>query len=136
MVNSPALELATWLTEFLPDLGPLFGETKWSVHVAAEPSEPANVITLYDTTGQPTDTDERDIERPSVQVRVRSEAGEYNEAYGLHHKIKQALILNTVDAQTSKFQLISLISDFASIGRDDRGRHIGVSNYSCHRVAK
>lgn len=136
MVNSPAVEIAKWLAASLPALGSYSGTDKWAVHVAAEPDQPANVITVYDTLGLPHDTDELDIMRPAVQVRIRSEAGDYNEAYGLHHEIKMALIKSYIEAETSSFQLITLTSDFASIGRDERGRHIGVSNYLCHRVAK
>lgn len=135
MVDSAALEIAKWLADTLPALGTLFGEDQWAVHVAAEPDAPANVVTVYDTLGLPHDTDELDIMRPAIQVRVRCEAGDYNEAYRLHHEIKMALIKSYIEADTSSFQLITLTSDFASIGRDERGRHIGVSNYLCHRVA-
>lgn len=135
-VSSPAYEIAQWLVASLPALGPLHGTDPWSVHVASEPDEPANVVTLYDTMGLPHDTDELDIMRPSIQVRVRSAPGDYDLGYRLHHLIKTALIHSKIEAETTSFQLITLTSDFASIGRDERGRHLGVSNYQCHRVAR
>lgn len=133
IANSPAYEIGQWLSSQNPDWV-LNGYSDWSIHIANEPPSPGNVITLYDALGLPLDTDQLDIERPTIQVRVRSEARKYNDGYQVHHEIKKMLSSNTmIVCETTTFQMIMMTSDFGSIGRDERGRNIGVSTFQCYR---
>jgi len=134
-VRAPALELADFVAG-KGGLGALHGpkNSSWPVHVAVEPELPMNVVTFYDATGIEPDTDELDIERPAVQVRVRG--ADYNEAYEKQRVIRDLLILEPVEALTSRFFLIVLRGDIMAIGRDDKNNHILTANYSCQRTAK
>lgn len=134
-MRPPALDLAAYLAG-KNGLGALHGDKKstWPVHVAVEPDDPRSVITLYDTTGIEPDTDELDIERPSIQVRARSP--NYEDAYEKMRAVRDLLILEPVEAQTSRFFLIVLRGDIMAIGRDDKNNHILTANYSCQRTAK
>lgn len=134
-MRPPSLDLAAFVAG-QSGLGPLHGgrTTSWPVHVAVEPDDPAGVVTFYDTTGTEPDTDELDIERPSIQVRVRG--ADYGDAYEKARAVRDLLILEPVEAETSRFFLIVLRGDIMAIGRDDKNNHILTANYSCQRTAK
>ena len=83
-MNSPAHDLALKLdAEYVGVFGSASG---WSLAVSTEPDAPVTTITLYDTGGQAPDTDEQDLARPTVQVRVRSES--YTDAYSKHMEVR------------------------------------------------
>lgn len=56
----------------------------WFVGVAREPAEPQNCITVYDTGGQAPDTDQLDIIRANIMVRVRSQDYEDGQAMAVN----------------------------------------------------
>jgi hypothetical protein len=109
-------------------IGTFAGDTNFSIHVGAEPAAPNNVITIYDTPGLEPDTDELDLLRPSFQVRVRVLS--YLEGQAKQEAIRDLLILPFgLTMNGTEYINIVQTSDIASIGRDDEGRHVFVSNY-------
>ena len=69
-MRSPAHDIALHIAG--PGIGTFGGATGWTIAVGTGASSPDTTITLYDTGGEGPDTDELDIERQSIQVRVRS----------------------------------------------------------------
>lgn len=132
-MNSAAHDIALKLVDL--GIATAFGGNKsWSTHVASEPDSPANTITIYDTAGGEPDTDELNHFRPTFQVRVRGAS--FEEAYARQEAIKSALITFAGDTATSRFILIVMASDIASLGRDTKGNHRLVANYRARREAK
>lgn len=127
MTYSPAHDLARYLVS--QGVGALGGTAQWAISIAAEAEVPDDVVTLYDTGGLEPDTDELDLTRPSVQVRVRSK--DYPGAYSKQLAIRDLLTLpNRITVSGgSVFLLVAMSSDIMSIGRDDNGRHVLTANY-------
>lgn len=125
-MKSPAHDIAGYLAS--RGVGTFPG----TISVHAEPAEPANVVTLYDTGGLEPDTDELDLMRPTFQVRVRNldpAAG-----YALQEVIRNLLMLpGRVVTADSAFVMITPSSDIASLGRDDNDRFLTTLNYSAIR---
>ena len=121
-MRSPADDLARWLGT--QGIG-VFGQ---DISVGMEPASPIEVVTLYDTGGEPPDTVELDLFRSTIQVRVRSK--NYAVAYNRHEQIRDTLILpGRIDTGSSVFVEIDMTSDIASIGRDDNDRYLMTANY-------
>ena len=114
---SPAHTLAL----HLESLG--LGTIGQDLHISREPASPDFVTTLYDTGGDEADTDELDIMRPTIQVRVRS--FDYAQAHARHLSIRDALHFTD-----SGFMGVFMTTDVISIGRDDNDRHLLTSNYA------
>lgn len=132
-MNSPAHDIALYLVANA--VGTLPWTSGWAVSVALEPPEPNNSVTVYDTGGQEPDTDELDLMRPSLQVRVRSVS--YQDAYDKQVQIRDLLILpQPISAEDSDFVSIQMTSDILSIGRDDNNRHVLVANYLAIRTER
>lgn len=129
-MNSPAHDIALYLAA--NSIG-VFGS---DLFTATEPATPDRVITTYDYPGGNPDTDELDVRLVNFQVRVRS--ADYNEAYQLQDAIVALLIMpvNGIIAETSRFSLIVLNSDIATLGRDSNQRHILVASYRARRTNK
>lgn len=126
---SPAHEIAIFLAAH--GVGTLGGQTGWGIFVAEEPAKPDNTITLYDDgAGDGPDTDELDIQRSIVRVRVRSAKDDYEGARDKHIEIRDLLIeaapLTTDDAY---FIGLKMLNDPAAAGRDDNERHIITALY-------
>lgn len=125
-MKSPAHDLAIYLST--QAVGTLPG----TISVNAEPADPAEVVTIYDTGGQEPDTDQLDIMRPTFQVRVRSAS--FEACYSLQERIRDLLMLpGRVVTLDSAFVVITPSSDIASLGRDDNNRFITTLNYSAIR---
>lgn len=125
-MKSPAHDLAIYLS--LNGIGTFPG----TISVHAEPADPPNVVTLYDTGGQEPDTDQLDLMRPTFQVRVRNTdpvAG-----YAIQELVRNLLMLpGRIATADSAFVVITPSSDIASLGRDDNGRFLTTLNYSAIR---
>jgi hypothetical protein len=125
-VRSPAHDLAIYLAS--QGVGTFPG----SIAVNAEPADPSDVVTIYDTGGLGPDTDELDLMRPTIQVRVRS--ADHEAGYATQERIRDLLMLpGRVVTQDSAFVIITPTSDVASLGRDDNNRHLTTLNYSAIR---
>jgi hypothetical protein len=126
-MSSPAYELALRLEAL--GVG-VFGT---SIHVGTEPEAPDECVTLYDTGGLEPDTDEMDIRRPTIMVKVRSLS--YLTAYQRQEQIKALFFATPFLTATSRFSAVILASDFISVGQDDNKRHAFTANYRCMRTA-
>lgn len=124
---SPALAIATYLQT--QGVG-LFTATDngWKLTVSTEPSSPANAITIYDTGGLGADTDEQNVFRSLVQVRVRGM--DYADAYAKQEEIRNLLIIpSPVQVPGAGFIGIFAQTDILGIGRDDNDRFVFTANY-------
>ena len=130
-MNSAAHDLALYLDDL--SVGTFGGENDWCLNVNGEPATPNNAITIYDTGGLGPDTDQLDIERPTVQIRVRGSS--FPDAYGKQKLIQGLLIFSSHEMETSNVSGIVQTSDIAAIGRDDKGNHIVTANYQLMRTA-
>lgn len=122
---SPATEIAQRLQTL--GIGTIGATSGWALAVGMEPSQPNNVITVYDTPGQAPDNDDHSVERPTVQVRVRS--FDHQEAYGKSQDVKNALI----SGEFGTFFLITATSEPGLIGRDDNDRFLFTTNFQAMR---
>ena len=134
-MNSPAHDLALYLVAagVMPNFG---GAIPWSAFIAAEPDTPDETVTFYDLPGGEPDTDEMDQFTPAFQVRVRAKL--WVEGYAKQEAIRDALLSSRsgFEAESSRFILVVMTSDIATIGRDDKQRHLIVANYRARREAK
>jgi len=99
-----------------------------AVFTSREPAEPSECLTVFDTTGIGTDTDEQKVEYPRFQVRLRTR--DYAAGMALQQAIRRELI-DGVPAGLSAvgFFGINDVSGPFSIGRDDNDRHLIVTNF-------
>jgi hypothetical protein len=122
-MNSPALDIANYLEAATVDT---------LVYVNAEPPEPNNCITVYDTGGADPMVS-REVYSPTVQVRVRNLDSQA--AYAKQYQIRDVLtsaknqIINATD-----YVAIWQQGDVISIGRDENNRYLLTSNYRIMRV--
>lgn len=122
---SPAHDIAQKLAS--GGLGALGGTSPFAIFVALEPELPDSCITLYDTGGEDSDTDEMNIEYPTIQVRVR--ATSYMSAAGKAREIKTLLMAGELVVGNRRYVGFKVTSDIASIGTTERNRHVLVASY-------
>ena len=127
---SPAHELALHLQA--QGVGTFAGSGDWSIHVAREPLDPANTVTIYDTGGPAPVHYGVGLRQPTVQVRVRAESyiagmGKQGEIFAWLNAIQDATI------GTHVYLGVHLTTDFLAIGRDDNERHLITANYQIQR---
>jgi hypothetical protein len=117
-------------------LGTFAGATGWAVSVGTEPASPDTAITAYDTGGAGPDTDQLDIEQPTIQVRVRSGKGAnaYADAYAKQRAILAALLnVKRVVLDGYLYVGITPTSDILPIGRDDNDRFLLTAKFRVTR---
>lgn len=125
-MKSPAHDLAIYLS--LNGIGTFPG----TISVHAEPADPPNVVTLYDTGGLEPDTDQMDLMQPTFQVRVRNLDPALG--YVMQERIRDLLMLpGRLVTADSAFVMITPSSDIASLGRDDNNRFLTTLNYRAIR---
>lgn len=78
MSLSAAKDLSGYLVTCGLGSSPSLNPDVWHIGYAREPTNPIKCLTLYDTGGRGPDTQELDVRRPSVQLRVRCK--DYDEA--------------------------------------------------------
>jgi len=128
-MSSPAEELANYL--IANGVGTRGASSGWSVNVTTEPTAPDTTVTLYDDGGGNPDTDELDIQKAIVQVRVRStkQTG-YLAAFAKQEEIRDLLIIPApLITDNSRFIGVQMIGNIANIGRDDNDRHVLIATY-------
>lgn len=115
-----------------------FGDgTGWRIFIAAEPSSPDTIITLYDTPGPKPGYCFNKAVKPmrfdNIGIRVR----------GLTYKTARAKMDEIVDALnkrgafsvgTVRYSDIQMVGDVFPIGRDDKDRPVWSSNWQAFRV--
>jgi hypothetical protein len=129
-VKSAAYDFAKFLVA--AGVGAFGGDAQWCINYGAEPDAPGDCITVYDTGGPEPETEELDLLRPTLQVRVR--CVDYESGYAKQLLIRKLLTeTEPVQMETSRFDMVAASSDILSIGRDDSNRFLLTSNYRCIR---
>ena len=102
---------------------------QWSINIGEEPEKPAHTITIYDTGGPGPDTDEMDVDRRTIQVRVRSmrRANGY-ERMSLVRRYLLTTPIKTVEGRA--FFSFIVDQDIAEIGKDDSNRVLFTMNFT------
>jgi len=124
-MRSPAYSIARYLEA--NGFGTLAGTTGWSINYAVEPTAPDETITVIDTGGEPTDTDQMD-RRPTFQVRVRGR--NYDVAYTKLDDVAYFLSnAKPVVLDGTRYVGFMVTSDIASLGKDENNRHLLTINF-------
>lgn len=133
-MRPPSRDIAAMLED---EYGYVFGT---DIFVARQPSEPDEVVTVYDTPGSsPALTlggrSDSDYSYPSVQVRLRTPAPSYPDGYQALENIKEALHGRQGEVrQGVKYELIAASSDVAQLDYDDNNRAQLVLNFALQRT--
>lgn len=125
-MKSPSEEIARYLVTqgYGNQLG---GTAGWSVNFSKEPAKPDKTITVYDTGGPEADTEELDIQYPTIQIRVRAKG--YGDAFNKMEAIRRHLKTAVPAMESYSVKTIRATSSVASIGPDDSGRDILTCNF-------
>jgi hypothetical protein len=131
-MNTPAQDTAVYLAS-LVGFGAFGGATDWSLYVGREPLEPINVITVYDTGGQPpVGKTGAQVRYTTVQARIR--AKEYGEGWQKGDDIVRALVLNTDQATVGGRNVAwSATTDVTFIGRNEADYALFTVNFNLIR---
>jgi len=132
-MNSSAEDIATILETSSAGTGLTVGT---DLFVSREPDTPDAVVSVFDTGGgEPSSGIER-YDFPTVQVRVRGDKMDYENAYVTMESIKTALhkyANQTVNG--TKYIAIWASSDIFSLGYDENDRPLLTLNFRIHRTA-
>lgn len=112
-------------------IGAFGGDFDWGIHVNFQPATPHRTITLYAyDLGSGPDTEQLDLLRVGIQVRVRSgQLGEavdvYQEAHEKQEAIRDLLILPLAPllSEGRTFRWLTMTTDIIPIEVDDNRRH-------------
>ncbi|MCE8418553.1 minor capsid protein [Rhodovulum sulfidophilum] len=128
-MRSPAHDTALFLAA-QGATGAFGGAEGWPVYVGREPLQPVDVVTCYDTGGEPGLL--VDLRCPRVQIRVRSAS--YDAAWQRAAAIYKALVPPVVLAVPGAAILGWMpSSEIAFIGRDDEDRALFTLNFEILR---
>lgn len=122
MTDSPARIVATYLVG--QGIGNPGGNIDTGVFVGNEPPKPNLAVTVYDTEGEDPDTDEFDVFRRTIQIRVRDLS--YDNGYTVQGTIRDLLLAQPVLANV---QGVWMFGDILAIGKDDNERYLFTANY-------
>lgn len=130
-MNPISKDIVDILEGFYKELNLSFSK---NLFISREPAEPANCVTIYDPPSGFVETtnDERQYSYQSFQVRIRSTS--YEEGFQLAYKIVENLkgwsngVING-----TYYASIQISTPPASLGWDDRDRHIVIINYETQR---
>jgi hypothetical protein len=134
---TPAIELAQYLAD--NGVGARGGDAQWGIHVSREPAAPNDVITLYDTGGDPPPAISDELRSRSIQVRVR--AVDYAAGMAKQQEIFDLLAQPAIEGTvnpiernigTHRYIGIWLTGEVTAIGRDDNDRFLITANYETH----
>jgi len=124
---TPAQDIARFIQA--AGLGTVAGTADFSIFVGTEPVKPTNVVTVYDMPGGDIDTDELDVIKADIQIKVR--ALNYLEGYAWLSDIRDAL--HAVLSQTVGSRMycgVTVTADVSSLGTDDNDRQIFVATFN------
>lgn len=131
-MNSPADDIAQYLVS--QGVGALGGTADWAINVDYEPPSPDNVITIYNTGGPGADTDEQNIQYPTVQIRIRSKGN--TAGWTKHEEIRDILAQGAQPKVMASSNVHVLEApDLNSLGRDENKRFLRVADYRLMRSA-
>lgn len=131
-MNSAAVDIAKHLAA--NGIGSFGGNPAhvWSINVAREPVEPQNCVTVYDTGGTGPDTDELNLYRPTVQIRVR--AVDFQEGYNKQAAI-MAVLHSILQTSLGLMNYLSCVAetDITHIGPSENNHYLFTANYQIIR---
>lgn len=136
-MTTPAMELAQYLAD--NGVGARGGDAQWGIHVSREPAAPNDVITLYDTGGDPPPAISVTLRSRSIQVRVR--AVDYAAGVAKCEEIFNLLAQPAIEETPTPLQRdigihryigVWLTGEITHIGRDENDRHLFTTNYEVH----
>lgn len=129
-MNAVSHAIATKLnTEGVGVLGATSG---WRIQANREPTEPDDVLTVYDTGGSAPALFDEELRAPSIQIRTRSH--DYDAAYGKQQEafaVLNAIVNETIEG--FRYLGVWMTSDIIAIGRDENDRFLLTSNYQVER---
>ena len=117
------MSFAAHVHRYLSEVAIVSGAKK----IGIEPDTPDDVITFFDTGGGAADTDQMDIFRPAMQVRVRSK--DYAVGFAKQREIRKALLNARFQFDGVMYLGIQLTSDIAFLQQDERNRYQFVASY-------
>lgn len=136
-MTTPAIELAQYLAD--NGVGARGGDAQWGIHVSREPAAPNDVITLYDTGGDPPPAISVDLRVRAIQVRVRAAdyaagMGKMQEIYALLAQPSIEETVNPIERNIGIHRYVGvwLAGEITHIGRDDNDRFLFTANYDTH----
>lgn len=117
-MTSPADQIANKLPNTV-----VGGATGWTLVIGKAPGEPAKVVCFFDTGGPPPHPSLL-LDFRSVQVLVRGQANEYNDAYTKAQQVKDVLLGITPETLGTGDRIdgITMLSDIAFLNYDDLSR--------------
>ena len=136
-MTTPAVELAQYLAD--NGVGARGGNAQWGIHVSREPAQPDDVITLYDTGGDPPPAISANLRSRAIQVRVR--AVDYLAGVAKQEEIYNLLAQPAIEETPTPLQRdigihtyigVWLTGEITSIGRDENDRFLITANYEVH----
>lgn len=102
--------------------------------ISAMPEEPDEAVCIYDSGGSNPEYD-YSYDRPTFQIRVRGNAGDYRDAYALAAAIRDYLSpLADVTVGTTRYVGIFATGDIFFVGYDGRQRPILTMNFRAART--
>jgi hypothetical protein len=131
--TSPAYEIARYLES--QGVGAFAADSGWSISVAQDGDVPDTTITLADGRGGGPNTDELDVQKSIIHVRVRGgRNAAYNAAYAKQTEIR-GLLIEPAPLVTENMTFIGLtmVGLIARLGQDSHDRHILMATYEAER---
>lgn len=113
------------------------GEAQWGIFVGSEPSQPDNVITVYDVPGvvQKTMSEPNHFFQSGFQVRVRSR--DYLTAHAKTEECRKALDrIGKFEKDGIWYDNVTMDDEPLPLGEDNNNRRIFVVNGTAYRQEK
>jgi len=123
-INPPTVDLRPLLA---PSIGAIGGVADWAIYIGKEPSEPVNVITLYDTPGGAPNPKWL-VDEPRFQVRVR--AVDYAIGWSKANAVRDLLLgLPSQTINGTRYVGVYVVIDTGFLMQDEAKRSIFVSTW-------
>lgn len=130
-MNAPSEDIKDFLEDEGSSLGLIFAT---NLFIGEMPETPNECVAVFDGPGEAPEHD-YEYKRPSVQVRVRADKGDYTSAYTLAEGILDILkAQHNVTKNSTRYVGIWADSDILALGKDANGRFQFSMNFSIHRT--
>lgn len=132
-MNAPTEDIKDFLMSYDSSSSPVyeFGE---NLFISNEPDSPDTCITLIDTGGFDPEVSAV-YEKPTIQIRSRSNPGSYEQAYNSLKTVVDLLHGNRFEINSTHYVLWQQ-GDIFNLGKDENNRPILTANMRIHRNPK
>lgn len=131
-MNPTSKDIALYLASQGAGLVAYGGEDKWNISYGREPATPRNTVTIYDTGGAGPETDEMNLYRPSIQVRVRAKS--FDEGWAKSFAIMSLLIpIAGLSINQSRYVGVTPSTEITHIGMTENDLFLFTTNYEVIR---